>query len=60
MFKIFWTNMGYYSQEEFTTLDAAISYGKSKCFEFSVHQAGEVLAAWSVFGGTRHFTAVSR
>jgi len=60
MFKVFWTNFGYYSQEEFSTLDSALDYIKSKCFEGAVHQNGEVLAAWSVFGGTRHFAEVSR
>lgn len=52
-YRIFWTNMGYYSQEEFTSLADAIAYGKSKCFEFTVHHAGEILASWTVFGGTR-------
>jgi len=57
-FKVFWTNMGWYSQEEFGTLADALAYGKSKCFEFAVHHNDNVVAAWSVFGGTRHYQEV--
>jgi hypothetical protein len=58
-FKVFWTNMGYYSQEDFSTLADALAYGKSKCFEFAVHHNNDVVAAWTVFGGTRHFQEVA-
>lgn len=51
MYKVYWTNFGYYSQEEFTTLDAARNYGKSKCFEHSVHFKGEMVGYWTTFGG---------
>ena len=51
--------MGYFSQEEFTTLADALAYGKSKCFEFTVHQGSDMLASWSVFGGTRYMQAVA-
>jgi hypothetical protein len=54
MFKVYWTNHGYFSQNEFATLDDAIDYGKSKCFDFQVTAPDGVIAAsWSVFGGLR-------
>jgi len=49
-------NHGYYSAEEFTTLADALAYGKSKCFEFALHQGEEVHGAWSPIGGFRAFT----
>lgn len=55
MYKVYWTNFGYYSQEEFTTLDAARNYGKSKCFEHSVHFNGEMVGYWTVFGGWHEY-----
>jgi hypothetical protein len=61
-FKIFFINFGYYSQEDFSDLESAISYGKSKGFEFSVWEffndaTGLMCASWSVFGGTRYVRA---
>ncbi len=55
-YRVFWTNFGYYSQEEFSTLAEALDYIRSKSFEGAVHKGGEVLAARSTFGGTRYFT----
>lgn len=43
MFYIFFTNLGYYSQETFSELDQAIRYGRSKGFEFSVVSTGDGL-----------------
>lgn len=55
LYRVFWINFGYYSQDEFTTLDAAIAHGKSKCFEFQVtHDCDEsVFVSWSPIGGLR-------
>lgn len=53
MFKIFFTNFGYYSQETFDNLDAAIAYGKDKFFEFQVVVNDAPVYVWSVFGGGR-------
>jgi hypothetical protein len=53
LFRVYYINHGYYSAEEFTTIDAALAYGKSRGFEFTVssNKDGPV-AGWSVFGGT--------
>jgi hypothetical protein len=55
MIRVFWTNHGYYSQEEFTNLDDAVAYVRTKCFEAAFHQDDRVLAGWSPIGGLRMF-----
>ncbi len=53
MFRIFWTNFGHFSQEEFGTLEAAKSYVKDKFFEAGIWQGETLVASWTVFGGWR-------
>lgn len=53
MFKVYWTNFGFFSQEEFASLDAARHYGEGKCFDFSVYQNGHMVGYWSVLSGWR-------
>ena len=55
MYRVYWTNHFYYAADEFCSLDAALAYGKSKCFEFAVHCNGELVAAWSPIGGLRRY-----
>ena len=55
-YRVFWTNHGYYSQEEFDTLADAIAYGKHQCFEFSVHQGDKMHVAWGPISGLRAYT----
>lgn len=55
MFQVFFTNFSYFSQETFTSFDEALTYGKSKCFEFSIHHNREVLASWSPLYGLRDY-----
>ena len=59
MLKVYFTNFHYYADQVFETLEAALEYGKSKCFEFSVSEPGgdvgvrNIVATWSPVGGTR-------
>lgn len=55
-YRVFWTNHGYFSAEEFSTLQAAIAYGKSKCFEFSVHFDNKMLGAWGPISGHKSYS----
>lgn len=54
---VFWTNMGYWSQETFKTESEALAYIKSKCFEGAVWEKNgedhELIVSWSPIGGTR-------
>ena len=53
MYSIYYTNFAYGTGPEFETVEAALAYGKSKGFEFSVHSDhGQIVASWTVFGGT--------
>src|SRR4051812_3655828 len=54
-YKVFWTNHGYHSAETFEDVRSAVSYGKSKCFEFSVSQGSELVAAWGPISGLRFY-----
>lgn len=56
MFGVYWTNHGYRSDEEFNTVPEALTYGKSKGFEFSVLDAnGATIAYFTTFGGVHYF-----
>ena len=58
MYGVYYTNHGCKSDEEFHTVADAISYGKSKGFEFSVTDANNAtLAWWTTFGGTHYSPA---
>jgi hypothetical protein len=54
MYRVYFTNHSYFSQREFATAQAAIDFGISTCFDFSVHADGRVVATWAVFGGLRY------
>ena len=47
--------MGYWSDRYFGSLKQALAYGRSKGFEFSVHDADGIIAAWGPIGGLRYF-----
>jgi hypothetical protein len=53
MYKVYFTNFGYFSADTFATLDAAIAKAKSVCFECSIVQNNETVATWSSIGGLR-------
>ena len=59
MFFVYWTNMGYASSESFATLEAAVAYARSKCFEATILkggvQTGDIVASWSPIGGLREY-----
>jgi hypothetical protein len=48
---VYWTNHDYFSSESFDDLPKAYEYGKSKCFEFSLHHNGKVVASWGPIMG---------
>ena len=54
-YRVYFTNHDYYSQEEFSSLDEAIEYGKSKGFDFTVHYGSHMLAGWSYIGGLKKY-----
>ena len=51
MFKVYWVNHFYFADREFDTFTAAVTYGKSKCMDFSVVRNDQVVAGWSYFSG---------
>ena len=56
MYKVFYTNFDYFSQDQFLTVGAAVAYGKSKGFEFQVYdQKDNLIASWRQFGGLRYW-----
>lgn len=55
-YSVYWTNMGYSSQEQFDTAEAAIKYAKSKGFEATILDSNnDVIASWGYIAGTRWF-----
>lgn len=66
MFKIHFTNFGYWSDRRFATLDEAIAFSRSRCFEVGIYEDhapnrvsahGPLVASWSPLGGLRTYQA---
>jgi hypothetical protein len=57
MFRIYFTNFGYWADRYFNSCGEACAFGRTKGFEFSVHFGRQkyLIAAWSPIGGTRHY-----
>lgn len=55
MFRVYWTNHGYYSQDEFTQLADAVAHVKKVFFDAQIYHAGELCATWTIFGGLRMY-----
>lgn len=53
MFRVYFTNFGYFSQETFTNVDDAKAYVKKVFSEASVWDGDRMVASWTVFGGWR-------
>ena len=51
MYRVRWTNFGYDSPEKFGTAAEALAYGKSKCFEFLICRAEDMIASWGPIRG---------
>lgn len=54
-FEVFFTNFGYASDTRHATLEDAIAAARKAGFEASIRCNGEVVAAWSIFGGVRRY-----
>lgn len=52
MYKIYLTNHGYFTQNEFATFQDALDFVKKTCFEVSIYHDGEMVATWSPISGT--------
>ena len=53
VFRVYYTNMGYYAQEVFNSVSAALEYGKSKGFQRSVtgYPDNSTYATWCPIRG---------
>jgi len=54
MYRVYWTNFGYFAIQEFENLDEARKYGASRCYEHSIYQGDVRVGSWTVFGGWRN------
>jgi hypothetical protein len=56
MFRVFYTNFGYWAEQSFPTEEAAVAHGKKAGFEFSVwYGSGTIVRTWSPIGGGRQY-----
>jgi hypothetical protein len=59
-YRIYFTNLGWFSQEEFTDLDDAKRYVVKKHFEATIYRydtdwsSADRVCSWTVFGGWRN------
>lgn len=56
MYQVYFTNHFYYSDRQFATFDEAVAYAKSTCFDCRIDCNGEMVGAWSYFGGFRRYS----
>ena len=59
MFRVYFTNFGYFAERTFSTVTEALQYGRSVHFEFSVHGPNGIEAVWSPIYGTKIYSDVS-
>ena len=55
MFKVYFTNHGYFSSETFNTIDAALDYARKVFFDATIWRNDEIIGSWTIFGGYRAF-----
>ena len=60
MFTIHFTNHGYFSHRSFATAEEALTWGKSKGFDFTVHNGRTIVAGWTRFGGVTRYEEAKR
>ncbi len=61
MYHVFYTNMGFKSEETFDSIAEALGYGKSKGFEFSVLDVnGATVAHLTAFGGVHYAPGIRK
>ncbi|MCW5982706.1 MAG: hypothetical protein KIT09_31750 [Bryobacteraceae bacterium] len=51
--RVFWMNHGWFSDEEFDDLPAAVRYAQSKGPSATFHQGTTMLGSWDVIAGYR-------
>jgi hypothetical protein len=52
MFRVYFINLGYFADRNFSTVTEALQYGRSVHFEFSVYGPEGIIASWSPISGT--------
>lgn len=55
MIRVFFTNLGWFSDKEFETLDEARAYAREKCFDVTFMKDGNVIASWGIIGGFKEY-----
>ena len=57
MYRIYFSNHGYYHERSYPSLDEAVAAGRAICFEFRVeHDRDGIVAAWSPISGLRRLS----
>ena len=53
MIKVYFTYFGYFAQDTFADMPAALVYARSKGFDVTFQGPAGVVGTWSVIGGFR-------
>lgn len=53
MIKVRFINFGYYADQEFSCIEVALAFAKSKGYEVAFEKDGRVIGSWSIIGGYR-------
>lgn len=51
IYQVYWMNFQYYAELTFPSFQAALEYGKSKCFQHSIITDNKTVATWCPIGG---------
>jgi len=56
MFKVWYSNFRYFSQDEFETIEDAFEHAKSTGFEATIYKNDSLVASWSPISGKRIYS----
>lgn len=54
MFQVYFTNHSYFSQDQFTSMEAALQHAQRCGFQAAIIADGHMIATWCPIGGTRY------
>jgi hypothetical protein len=53
MYRVYYINFSYFADGEWQTLEDAVAYVKSKCFQAAIYRGDDMVASWCPLAGLR-------
>lgn len=55
MFRVYYTNFHYFSQNEFSTIEEAFAHARKVHFESAIYKGDELVGSWGPFSGRKYY-----